>query len=180
MKKSLAILALATMGASSFAVTLNFDDLVGQNAMADGYGGANWTAGSWWYYDWAQPPYNPTSGATRLYSVGSAEVSFNSDVFLTGAWFNGYGTPNGFLPIYFEMYNNNVLVATSGQIDLDGSGNAQFLASGYGGAIDAFVVKGSTGFYVMDDLTFDVVPEPATMTVMGLGLAAFVARRRKK
>jgi hypothetical protein len=82
------------------------------------------------------------------------------------------------------MYLHDVLVATSPVITLTRSGT--FLASGYGGLVDSVVVNttfvGYPPYYVLDDIKFQAVPEPATLGLLGTGVAAIaarVARRRR-
>ncbi|MBL1216097.1 MAG: hypothetical protein D8M59_01230 [Planctomycetes bacterium] len=141
-----------TFGAHGQTV-VDFDDLVGQASVPPGYGGiSNWYG--WQYYDWAQPPYNPSSEPCRVYPVGVGNFDFAAAGTFDGAFFNGYGTGHGFLPIYLEMYNGGSLVHTSGQIDLDGSGVGQWLDSGYAGTVDSVNVVGYYGYFIMDDLTY--------------------------
>lgn len=166
---------VAAAGVASGDV-LNFDDLVGQAAMPNGYGGIqDWS--NWFYYDWDQPPYNPSSPPTRIYNLGNGMITFGADYIFDGAFFNGYGTSDGFSPIHFELYLNGGHVHTSGSIDLDGSGNGQFLASGYNGLVDQVQVIGSYGFFIMDDFTYRV-PAPGALAVLGLG--GLVAARRRR
>jgi hypothetical protein len=169
-------IAAALLATSASATVLNFDDLIGQANMPNGYGGiADWSG--WQYYDWDQHPYNPTSPPTRIYNISNGVIDIGADVGFRGAWFNGHGDGDGFLPIYFDLYLDGNLVHTSGSISLDGSGNAQYLDAGYGGMIDRIQVQGSHGFYVMDDFEY-IIPTPGAATVLGLaGLAA--ARRRR-
>lgn len=152
--KILAVGLVAGLVSSAAADVINFDDLVGQAPVPNGYGTVvDWTG--WTYYDWEQSPYNPNSPPVRIYNTSNGTFKFGRDVVFDGAFFSGYGTNRGFLPISFQLYSNNVLVATSGSIDLgDGSGPT-WLDSGYAGAIDTVVVVGSHGFYVMDDVTFN-------------------------
>lgn len=159
MKKALITLgagiALAVSGLASAQTIIDFDDLVGSGPVPPGYGDiANW--GTWRYYDWAQPPYNPNSPPVRIYEqVGfPGRITFGQDLVLEGAWFAGHGTSRGFLPIHFELYLDGQLVHTSGQIDLDSSGTPTWLATGYDGPVDEIVVSGSSGYFVMDDMTF--------------------------
>lgn len=149
----LAIGAVAGVMCTASADVINFDDLVGQAPVPPGYGTVvDW--GSWTYYDWPQPPYNPNSPPTRIYNYTDQTLRFGREVEVEGAYFSGYGSTRGFLPISFKLYLNNVLVHTSASLDLlDGSGPT-WLGTGYTGGVDTVVLTGSAGFYVMDDLTF--------------------------
>ncbi|MBL1216098.1 MAG: hypothetical protein D8M59_01235 [Planctomycetes bacterium] len=145
--------AILAMGLSASADVINFDDLVGQASVPPGYGGvSNWYG--WQYYDWAQPPYNPSSEPCRVYPTGgTGQFDFAADVTFDGAFFNGYGTGHGFDPIYMELFSGGSLVHTSAVIDLDGSGVGQWLDSGYAGSIDSVNVVGYLGYFIMDDVT---------------------------
>ncbi len=48
------------------------------------------------------------------------------------------------------------------------------------GGIGSIRISNTSGGLEVDHLQYGAVPEPATMTVLGLGLASLVARRRRK
>lgn len=48
------------------------------------------------------------------------------------------------------------------------------------GGIGSILISNTSGGIEVDHLQYGAVPEPATMTVLGLGLASLVARRRRK
>jgi len=167
-----ASLALAGFAAGT---VLDFEDLVGQAAMEDGYGGiGDW--GDWYYYDWDQFPYVPHSGIVRLYNTGDGHFTFEEPVIFQGAWFAGYGTGDGFSPISWALYYEGDLVHTSESIDMKPDGTTYWLESGYTGWVDKVQVQGSHGFYVMDDVTF--VPAPGAVALLGLGVLGLARRRR--
>ncbi len=144
---------VAGLVGSAAADVINFDDLQGSGPVPPGYGTvADWTG--WTHYDASQPPYNPHSPPTRIYNNSTQTFKFGREVIFEGAWFSGYGTNRGFLPISIQLYHNNALVHTSASLDLgDGSGPT-WLESGYSGVADTVVLTGSPGYYVMDDVTF--------------------------
>ena len=167
-----ASLALSGLAA---ATVLDFEDLVDQNPVPDGYGGVvDW--GDWWYYDWPQSPYVPHSGNVRVYNIGDGHFTFEEPVIFEGAWFAGYGTGDGFLPINFQFYLDGDLVHTSDSIDLIPDDQAYWLGSGYSGWVDHVVVQGSLGFFVMDDVQF--VPGPGALALLSLGVLGLARRRR--
>ncbi len=154
------------------SIVIDFDDLIGSGQVPDGYGGVgDW--GGWTYYDAPQPPYNPHSPPCRVYDNTNGIFDFGSDVVFEGAWFAGHGQHDGFLNVYFELYDNNALVHTSGEVDPDGT--PQWLGSGYAGLVDEVKVIGSYGFFVMDDVQY--VPEPATLALLAFGGLALLRRR---
>jgi hypothetical protein len=187
MKRTLlvALLCCLALGVatSSEAVVVHFDDLVGEAAVPDGYGGITWDE-NWFYYGYEQPPYTPASPPNRVYQsyakwgccdVNAIPFYFSVPVLFGGAFFSGGGEN----PIYFELYLGSTLVATSGS--LFPSATPTFLASGYAGAVDEVRVV-SDAFRVMDDVTYEAVPEPGTLLLLGsalLGLPAARARRRR-
>ena len=130
------VLSTVGLAATAHATVVNFDDLVGDGAVPAGYGGvSDW--GSWLFYDDIQPPYNPASGAQRIYDVPGAPtlISFGGDRIFNGAYFAGFGVDDntGAGNVHFELYNDSVLVWTSAS--LDPSDAPTFLASGYGGLV---------------------------------------------
>ncbi len=182
MKKALLVLVGAGLAASAQATVVTFDDLTGAGAVPAGYGGvASW--GGWNYYDSDQPPYNAASPFTRIYSGSETRISFGGDVVFAGAYFAGYGNDDGVgaANLEWRMWNNNVLVATSGVIDP--SGTPTFLASGYGGAVDevsvGLVNDGGLGYgyFVVDNFTYDIPAPSSALALSVLGLAGLRRRR---
>lgn len=182
MKKVLFLCALmAFVAAPAEAGTvINFDDLMGQGFLPAGYAGLGWSSG-WEYYDWAQEPYNPASGATRIYDnayeVPTIDFSALGSVTFEGAYFAGGNS------VYMTGYLEGALVGTSSTLYLNGT--PTFLAANFGGDVDLVRLHVTNGSFVMDDVTYSggsnpTIPAPAALLLgsLGTGLVGWMRRRR--
>jgi hypothetical protein len=193
-----AALALS-WAATASATVLTFDDLTDNTqwhstAMPNGYGGLQWVG--WNYYSWANAPYNPASGSTRLLhetltprSTPSLNAIFSdgpvTPFVFSGASFAGYSSDAYPKAVYFDLYSQGKLVHTSAQSRL--SATSTFVDSGYSGLVDRVVVGGDVSYAALDNFSFAFVPggytppvpEPETYLMMLAGLGLLGARRRR-
>lgn len=182
-----ALATTAPLAQAQTTTVLTFDDIGAGGAVPLNYGGLDWSAGGWSYYDGDNAPYTPHSGTFRAalgwYDDGdaaagqaSSTVRFATGSVFQGAFFSGLQGAT----VSFDLYLNGSKVWSSST--LDPSATPTFLASGYAGLVDQVVLRGPALYAAtMDDFTFTMaVPEPASFVLLaaGLGAVGFVARRR--
>ncbi len=180
--RRIAIVAIAlvfvALAARAQVVVLNFDDIPtggGVVQMPSGYGGLTWdqNIGVW---GWTQDPYNPSSFPNRVLfnydgssGVAESKASFiGGPQIFDGAYFSGIGT------VDINLYLGGSLVATSSVLTL--SSTATFLPSDYSGLVDSVGIVGNEGLFAMDDFTYQVVPEPAAVGMLAIGILAAALR----
>lgn len=178
--------ALATAAPLAQATVLTFDDIApGFDAVPANYGGLDWSAGGWYYFDGEQDPYTPHSGESRATigwydDVGAGEASssirFAGASVFDGAWFSGLQGAT----VSFDLYLEGTRVWSSAV--LDPNATPAFLASGYAGLVDEVMLRGPALYgLAMDDFRFTAaVPEPTGFWLLAAGLAVvgLVAHRR--
>lgn len=182
--KQIAISALAAMALGAIVTTqaratvVTFDDLphVCCSFIPDGYGGIIWNGE--WQSGPQSSPYNAESAPNvAVATVTNPEFDFSSPVTFNGAYFSG---PDGFSTVEFDLYLGGTLESTSGSLSTNSI--PAFLASGYSGLVDKVVVADSfaADVFAMDNVTYNELPEPSTMTLVSTALLGFVALLRRK
>lgn len=183
---------LLGLQAMASAAVLNFDDLPSgpQFFLADYRGfsfGTNDAATTAWFHtDEINPFYAAASGSIFIATDGNVHsgglleptqaIRSAVDFVFDGAFFTGFDT------VSYELYLDGTLVHSSAP-SAALSNRPLFVASGYAGLVDAVVVRGTQGFFALDDFTYNShlsVPEPGTLALALLGglAGATVARRR--
>ncbi|MEI2677771.1 MAG: PEP-CTERM sorting domain-containing protein [Burkholderiaceae bacterium] len=191
--KAFSLAALVCLSSASKASVLTFDDLPpGKNFFVADYhgfkiGNNDIFTTAWFYSDEVSPFFSPSSGTTFIATdlalhtgalfESTQAISSTTDFVFDGASFSGLDA------VRYELYNNGSLVFTSADSTAL-SPVSTFFSSGYGGLVDAVVVRGTQGFYVLDDFTYNSrqnVPEPASLglALMGGALVAAFSRRRR-
>jgi hypothetical protein len=162
---------------------LTFDDIntpAGNTPMPPGYGGLSWpinmgvSRGSLPVYAPQSPPkfvlFDLNNDSGRVESL----VTFISGPkIFDGAYFSGY------YDVQLKLYSGVTLVSTSSILSLGDIGSGPtFLESGYAGPVDSVGIVGERGYFVMDNFTFEQVPEPSALTLLVVGAISLLGYRK--
>ncbi len=123
------------------------------------------------------------NGGEALWGAGFFEVSFDAGVLGQLPTHAGLVWTDGLDDITFEAFDENgaslgTLVGTHADGDFTGgTAEDRFYGVVYSGGISKLQISNPSGIEV-DHVQYGAVPEPASMALLGLGLAA-VARRKR-
>ncbi|MCR5865826.1 PEP-CTERM sorting domain-containing protein [Aquincola sp. J276] len=199
-KTAAAVALTCLMPLAATADVLGFDDLTGRNFFQAPYQGftfgvaAQGPGGSWFHSDvpdaglsFYRSPLTSVSTESAFDDAGnpisvygdSLPVTLSTPVVLQGAWFQSFDDQ---ISVRFKLSYQGAEVHASDYLVMNYGDAPAFLSTGYTGAVDSFVIEGYHGYFAMDDVMFQPVPEPSTYAMMFLGLAAmgiYSARQRQ-
>jgi hypothetical protein len=203
----LLLAALFACCANASAAVLGFDDIAaGLNPVPDGYGGFNWNnAALLSVYSRGDIAANGlpmgysngiTSGTQASFNAGgdvpvTVTVASGGTFTFTGANFTAAA---GTETLTFFGYLNDALIAVSTPYLINDSSATTITLAGFTNIdkLSIFSESEDNTLFAMDDFAFNganpggpgtpanPVPEPLTLSLMGLGLATLGAARRRK
>ena len=185
---ALAITSIALLGANpARATVLKFDQLAPEGAVPNGYGGFNW--GNFQFLNGVNFDLNPSGYQAGVVSPNN--VAYNADAFPAGVSING-ATQFNFVGAYLTaawnddlsvriqgfsiaapVYDTTVILSatTPTFYTLNFANVDEVLFTSFGGT-QHFGYEGTGLQFAMDDFTFTLVPEPSSLLLGFLGLAA--------
>ncbi|MCU6496977.1 PEP-CTERM sorting domain-containing protein [Rugamonas sp. A1-17] len=191
MKKTLIALLAGglLLAAQSHAAVVTFDNLdaggklssIGKyNPYADLVWGSNWFLGDTSVGGYGNGAHSGKEFLNNGFGVNNLGVSSAKAFDFSGAWFAVPGI-NGTKATWIDItaYDAaNHVIGTTGQIAINGT--YSWVAANFAG-VSRLNITRDKGFFVMDDFTLAAaVPEPTSLSMMALGLAAIgIARRRR-
>ncbi len=192
----LALTVAAIEARAVMAVTLDFEDLASDTVLTGaGYAGLTWEWGNNGYEGnqgyWMVPvsldsyPYSGEKNAINAWGCTLIGIAFPVNVNVLGAYFAAQGDEDSWTDaVRVHGYRNASEVAVTGwftDIDTQPDWLQMNLNNVDRIVIESVPVIEGGGWYGMDDLTFELVPEPTTLTVFALtGLALFMRYRRRR
>ncbi|MEO8316523.1 MAG: PEP-CTERM sorting domain-containing protein [Pseudomonadota bacterium] len=193
MKKNLCALFVGVslmLGSAAHAGVTNFDDLVTDgdftslNDISPYAGltwGADWYAGDNTVGGYGNAARSGTNFAVNGFGTDGASVSSATGFDFSGAWFAApEGVDDKASWINISAYDAvNQLIGSTGNVAI-GAGYT-WVGAAFSNVYSLSITRDS-GWYVMDDFTTTTattVPEPGTQLMLGIGLLALVAGRRR-
>lgn len=184
------VLAVCSVVGTAQGVVLNFDDLADRYILTgSNYAGLNWETGAPAIDGlngvWGVGGSYTHSGARSIINSGGTPligITFPSPVDVSGAYFAKQGNvvPTNAVRVHEFLNGTEIGVTTWFSI----SSIPTWLDMHLSNQVDRIVVESepvssNAGAYNLDDLTFTYIPEPASMTMLGLAGAGLLARRRR-
>ncbi|MCP4566004.1 MAG: PEP-CTERM sorting domain-containing protein [FCB group bacterium] len=196
-----AVLSVAISGAAVASPTIYFNEanylndlsLTGAAVVSEGFEGTAW--------DGARYPTTASSVVSQGYTwTGGEAVTTGNGWARTGNWgiFDSWGSPDQLFTVtsigtqvgFGGWFENTTAQSIEFSLDQDlvytfglGTPHAFFGVIDTDG-FDNVAMRASNGHWGADDFTFgttsDVIPEPGTLMLVGLGLAGLGARIRRK